>query len=65
MEQNLIEALNRAAILLKATRDLLEKQTESPYVLNLLAETIEYDGAECDGMCLKEDIEYWFDEYFV
>lgn len=56
-------ALDRAKTLLKATYDLLQKQIESPYVLNLLAETIEYDEAECDGNCLMDDIEYWFDEF--
>ena len=49
--------LKRAKHLLKATYDLLEKQKESPYVLNLLSETIFYDEAECDGSCLMEDIE--------
>ena len=56
-------ALDRAKTLLKATYDLLQKQIESPYVLNMLAETIEYDEAECDGNCLMDDIEYWFDEF--
>ena len=57
------EAKERAEILLKAVHDLLQKQEESHYVLNILAETIFYDEAECDGSCLKEDIEYWFDEF--
>ena len=60
---NQTEAIERAAVLLKAAYDLLQKQEESYYVLNLLAETIFYDEAECDGNCLKEDIEYWFDEF--
>ena len=46
----------RAKILLKATYDLLHKQTESPYVLNMLSETAIWDGAECDGYCLMEEI---------
>lgn len=46
----------REKILLKAAYDLLHKQTESPYVLNLLSETTTWDGAECDGYCLMEDI---------
>ena len=57
------EAEERAKTLLKAAWQLLNKQMESPYVLNLLAETIIYDGAECDGNCLMEDIEAWFDEF--
>ena len=47
----------RAKILLKATLDLLQKQKESHYVLNLLENTVFYDEAECDGYCLFDDIE--------
>ena len=46
----------RAKVLLKACFDLLQKQQESYYVLNLLRETINYDDADCDGYCLQEDI---------
>lgn len=52
-----LNELKRSRILLEATHDLLEKQMESGYVLNLLSETVFYDGAECDGHCLMEDIE--------
>ena len=58
----MMDLLERAKILLKATKDLLEKQADSYYVLNLLSETVFYDGSECDGSCLKEDIDYWLDE---
>ena len=54
--------LDRAKVLLKATYELLEKQENSPYVLNLLEQTIHYDDADCDGNCLKDDIEFWFEE---
>lgn len=57
-----MDLLERAKILLKATKDLLEKQENSCYVLNLLTETVFYDGVDCDGTCLKDDIGYWFDE---
>lgn len=57
-----MDLLERAKVLLKATKDLLEKQEDSCYVLNLLAETVFYDGVHCDGNCLKDDIGYWFDE---
>ena len=40
----------------------LQKQYKNIYVLNLLAETINYDEAECDGNCLMEDIEAWMIE---
>lgn len=63
MDNNLINALNRARTLLKATGALLKKQEDSNYVLNLLAETVYYDEAECDGSCLLDDIRYWFDEF--
>ena len=63
MDNNLINALNRARTLLKATGTLLKKQEDSNYVLNLLAETVYYDEAECDGSCLLDDIRYWFDEF--
>lgn len=46
----------RAETLLKACLDLLRKQDGSYYVLNLLRETVVYDGAECDGYCLMDDI---------
>lgn len=57
-----MDTLERAKILLIAAKDLLEKQENSGYVLNLLRETVFYDGAECDGSCLKDDIEYWLEE---
>lgn len=57
-----LRELKRADTLLKATYDLLNKQHGNYYVLNLLAETVYYDGAECDGNCLMEDIDAWMDE---
>ena len=48
---------DRAITLLKACRNLLSKQKESFYVLNLLQETVFYDGADCDGYCLSDDID--------
>ena len=42
--------------LLKAAWMLLNKQKDSFYVLNLLTETVFYDGADCDGYCLSDDI---------
>ncbi len=52
-----LNELKRARVLLRATYELLMKQKDSGYVLNLLSETIFYDEAECDGCCLMEDIE--------
>jgi hypothetical protein len=48
---------DRKTTLLKACRDLLKRQENSDYVLDLLSETVFYDDAECDGNCLLEDIE--------
>ena len=53
------DELREAKILLKASRDLLNKQNETIYVLNLLEETVEYHGTECDGYCLIDDIDDW------
>lgn len=47
---------DRSITLLKAAYHLLNKQKESFYVLNLLCETAFYDGADCDGYCLMDDI---------
>lgn len=47
----------RLIVLLKACKELLEKQNNSHYVLNLLEQKVSYDDAECDGYCLLEDIE--------
>ena len=60
---NELEALKRAETLLQATYKLLQKQENSSYVLNLMAETVYYDEADCDGACLMDDIRYWFDEF--
>ena len=48
---------DRAITLLKAAYHLLNKQKESFYVLDLLCETVFYDGEDCDGYCLIDDIE--------
>jgi hypothetical protein len=47
---------DRKITLLKACRDLLEKQENSIYVLDLLSESVFYDETDCDGNCLLEDI---------
>ena len=54
--------MNREKILLKACRDLLEKQQESSYVLDILAQTVIYDDTECDGSCLLDDINAYLSE---
>ena len=54
--QNCQNVLERCVTLLKATYNLLKKQVESPFVLNILEETVFYDETDCDGYCLMEDI---------
>lgn len=49
--------LSRAAELLRACMALLNKQKDSPRMLNMLEQTVFYDGTQCDGYCLSEDIE--------
>ena len=46
----------RARELFNAVIGLLSKQKEADIVLNMLTETVYYDEAECDGLCLIEDI---------
>ena len=53
---------DRKTTLLKACLALLQKQNDSPYVLHLLSETIFYDGTDCDGYCLEEDIKICLEE---
>lgn len=47
---------DRKVTLLKACYNLLKKQEDSSFVLNLLSEAVYYDEADCDGYCLMEDI---------
>lgn len=49
--------MDRKTELLIATYKLLNKQSDSPFVLNILSTTVNYDNAECDGSCLMEDIQ--------
>lgn len=51
------KCIERKDTLLKATHELLSKQDESAFILNLLTETVHYDNADCDGYCLMNDIE--------
>lgn len=48
---------NRKDVLLRAAFDMLRRSIDSPYII---IETCEiethYDGADCDGFCLMEDI---------
>ena len=50
--------MDRKEVLLRACYDLLMRQVESGYVLNLLDEIIHYDDTDVDGNCLLEDLRY-------
>jgi len=49
--------MQRGHLLLKVAYQLLKQQDDSCYVLNLLEETTVWDGVDCDGYCLMEEIE--------
>lgn len=51
-----------AITLLKATKDLLDKQDKSGEVLNLLDEIVRYEDSDCSGSCLLDDIGIFLDE---
>lgn len=47
----------QAKKLLKATFDILKKCDESSIVLDVLETTAVWDGVDCDGSCLMDEIE--------
>jgi hypothetical protein len=49
--------LQRALVLLRAARDLLRTCEKGPYVKNALEELTFYDGCDCEGIALVEEIE--------
>ena len=51
------EMEDRKDVLLRACLELLRKQENSHVTLSLLEEAVFYDGTDCDGYCLMEDIE--------
>ena len=52
----------RHIILLEAVHQILQKCEDSHYVLNFMEETANYDGTECDGYCLMEDIKSYLED---
>lgn len=59
--RDLKQEYDRAKVLIKAAHDLLQKQRDSYYVLDLLSETVFYDDADCDGYCLWEETGEWLE----
>ncbi len=54
--QSLDPSESRKTVLLEACLNLLIKCGQGPYVKNALRETVFYDGVDCDGGCLANDI---------
>lgn len=52
-----VEEYERIQVLLRAARDLLRKNDRAFYVEKATGTIVFYDGAECDGTCLMEEIE--------
>lgn len=48
--------MDRKEYLLRQVLKLFKQQRQTPYVLCIEEMQIIYDGAECDGTCLCEDI---------
>lgn len=53
---------DRKVTLLRACRDMLRKCQQSQYTLSPMETTVRYDDADCDGLCLLEDIEHELNE---
>lgn len=54
--------MTRADVLLRACYEILKKCNQGPYVKDAMEQTAFYDDAECDGLCLMDDIQAYFDE---
>jgi len=53
---------NRSTTLLKAVLEILYKCDDGPRnVKEFFGETAFYDGAECDGYCLMDDIKNYLE----
>jgi len=48
---------HQAKKLLKATLDILQKCHDSYFVPDVMSTTAIWDGVECDGYCLRDEIE--------
>ena len=56
------QPLDRKMVLLRACYDMLKKQRNAGYVISPFETTVFYDEADCDGLCLMEDIESELDQ---
>lgn len=57
MATKLQRKLARAKVLLAATLDMLTQAENAHFVESPLEMVMHYDEADCDGSCLKDDIE--------
>ena len=48
--------IDRKLVLLKAAYDLLKQADEAHFVQQATEIVVHYDDANCDGVCLMEDI---------
>lgn len=55
--------MDRKTELLQAAREILEKCRDSSYVLDPMEQTAFYDGVDCDGHCLLDDINDELNDY--
>ena len=59
--RDMMRDYDRAAVLLRAARDLISTAGASHYVMETESITVRYDDANGDGYCLREDIETLLD----
>ena len=53
---------DRRDVLLRACYAMLKKCRDAEYAISPMETTVFYDGAECDGYCLMDDIENEFED---
>jgi hypothetical protein len=51
----------RHITLLKAALALLTEADNSIFVIDVMSTTVHYDGADCDGGCLRDDIKHYLE----
>jgi hypothetical protein len=56
------EKLERANVLLKAMCEICTTLDNSRFVLNFFEQSAHYDGTDCDGSCLWEDVKSFLEE---
>ena len=56
------EQIEQARKLLQATKEILTKCDDGMYVKNVMEVTAVWDGVECDGNCLLEEITMLLEE---